>query len=250
MSLKSRRRSPKSGALFFCDERQQADESCPKNCGPNGALIQRGCTGSSSWQNPPFTINQVSKGLEILVVHIHRTRDFTMSRKHAAHLLLLETSTTFTELLQVSARNCCHGAGCTLIRNGHFGRKHPVKLARTNHNARLKTINKLLIQSTSAPCPGLSDYTRPSVAGCSGFQRLHLQRQQRVARWTEWREYAGTSLSGENEATQCNSADSSRQRNPSRKLEDERQFQATLIAIIGRTGRTNHSERQSCCPNR
>ncbi len=85
--------------LFFCHERQQTDEPSPQDSGSNSTLIQSSGACSASWKNTTFAINQISQGLQILVVHIDWTWYFTMPSKHAAHLFLFQTSTAFTKFL-------------------------------------------------------------------------------------------------------------------------------------------------------
>lgn len=100
--------SQKANILLFCHKRQQTNEPSPQDSGSNGTLIQSSGACSASWKNTTFAINQISQGLQILVVHIHWTRYFTMPSKHAAHLFLFQTSAAFTKFLQICAGNCCH----------------------------------------------------------------------------------------------------------------------------------------------
>lgn len=94
--------------LFFSNERQQTDESSTQNGTSHRSLIQSGCSCATARKNPAFTVNQRSQCLQVLVVHIYGTRNDTIPRKLAAHLLLFQTSATFTEFLQICAGNCCH----------------------------------------------------------------------------------------------------------------------------------------------
>lgn len=94
--------------LFFGHEWQQPDEACAKNGLANGSLEQGRRSSSTARQNAAFAVDQRSEGLQVLVVHVHWTWHYTTASELAAHLFLLQTSTTLTELLQICARNCCH----------------------------------------------------------------------------------------------------------------------------------------------
>lgn len=85
--------------LLLCHERQQTDKPSPQDSGSDSTLIQSSGACSASWKNTTFAINQISQGLQILVVHIHWTWYFTMPSKHAAHLFLFQTSSAFTKFL-------------------------------------------------------------------------------------------------------------------------------------------------------
>jgi len=85
--------------LFFCDEWQQANESCSQHCCSDGTLIKSGRASAAARKNAAFTVDQVSQGLQVFVVHVHWTWNFTTAREHAAHLFLFQTSTAFTKFL-------------------------------------------------------------------------------------------------------------------------------------------------------
>jgi hypothetical protein len=99
--------------LFFGNERQQTDKSSTQNGTPHSSLIQSCRPCASARENPALAVNQRSQCLQVLVVHVHRTRNHTVPRKLTAHLFLFQTSTTFAEFLQICAGNCCHEATYT-----------------------------------------------------------------------------------------------------------------------------------------
>jgi hypothetical protein len=131
--------------LFFGDERQQADKSSPKNRISHSSLIQGRCPSASAWKNSAFTVNQRSQCLQVLVVHIHWTRNHAVPRKLAAHLLLFQTSAAFSEFLQICTGNCCHETTYTCENDtADYG---PVKLGGVSHGAvRLDRIENQILR--------------------------------------------------------------------------------------------------------
>ena len=62
-------------SLFFGHEWQQTDEAGSKHSRADRSLIKSRRSGSTARQNPSFAVDQSSQSLQILVVHINRTRN-------------------------------------------------------------------------------------------------------------------------------------------------------------------------------
>ncbi len=105
-------RRDRSGAmaenLLFGDVWKKTDEASSENRLTNRSLIKSRSAGSATRHDATFTVNQIAQCSQVFVVHVHWTWNFTVDAELTAHLLFLETSTTFAELLQISAGNCCH----------------------------------------------------------------------------------------------------------------------------------------------
>ena len=94
--------------LFFSNVGQKTNKTSSQNGLTDGSLIKSRRSGTTTRNDSAFTVDQISQSSEVLVVHINWTWNFTIYTKLTAHLLFLETSAAFTELLKISARNRCH----------------------------------------------------------------------------------------------------------------------------------------------
>lgn len=146
--------------LLFRNEWQQPDESRSQNGLPHSSLKQSCRTSPATRQNASFTVNQRPQCLQVLVIHIDRTWNYTTSCELAAHFLLLQPCTTFAKLLQICSGNCCHEKTYYLLKTENLRAETPSK---PRHRTTKRRPPSPFARRTGISSSG--DYTGHSVIG-------------------------------------------------------------------------------------